>query len=417
MKDRREFVKALVIGGGVAAASRGMGAFVGQRRESAHGSRSLPAPIANGYSPEILSNSRRSYHSFQVGSLPDQVLSNVLFATACAPVIGSYRTIYVALADNVYEYDAGTHSLVLHEPGDQRSQSSSVFEVAIAAELAEDAGASLHLGQLACHAFWASCCPKESCSANAASDWNPVGTIQMGTCYGLPPSIDSLTDTLVALSSDGSLPDPSTNGATVFEQVVASLSTSTELDGPALPLDWISQIAWSSYGCTDHSSSNGRAGLTVASAMANYYLSGRVYVVREEGVGIYHCRNGGPTTRDHRLEPLIPEDRRCALVSAAAGVPASAPAYFVFAAYEDSRWAQVEAGFCGAGALLQATAVGLSGSLNAGFDTSEKAAIRSALGMSSGDYPLLVFSVGEGHGIFADGFESGDMTRWSGSAP
>jgi len=198
--------------------------------------------------------------------------------------------------------------------------------------------------------------------------------------------------------------------------VLANLALTTELDDSALPLSQLGQIAWAAYGCSDHNPM-GAAGLTVASSFANYYFTDGIYLVREDGVGIYHPRNGGSTTTDHRLESISTEDRRAALVDAVTGLPESAACYFVFAASEDVRWSRVEAGFCGASGLLQTTALGLSGSIRAGFDTTQQEGIQTALSLSATEHPLLVLAVGGETVLFADDFESGNLSKWSGNVP
>jgi hypothetical protein len=366
--------------------------------------RALPAPIVNPFSSEIVFNSRRSYHSGYAGVLSDQILANVAWAVSRAPVTGSTRIIYVATPANVYRYDPSTHELILHVTGNHMSESNLAFEVGVASDLSEDAGAALHYGLLAATSFWEdtslqpSSCPKESARMNANASWNPELDIKMVNCHGLMVTVSGITSQVVAHSSDGSLPDPLTDGPVLLEEALASLRYGDRFRSSDLTLDEISRIAWASYGNTPHTTSNGRGGLTVASAVANYYLTGRIYIVRTEGVERYHMRlpSGMPSTRDHRIERVTDGDRRPELRAAVPGIPGGASAYFVYCAATASNWQLLEAGFAAAGALLQARSLDLQGHCTADFTTEERTAIIAALGIPPADLPLVVFSAGQG---------------------
>jgi hypothetical protein len=317
-------------------------------------------------------------------------------------MVGANRIIYVARPDNVYRYDAGVHELALHRSGNQMSESNTAFEVGVAADLAEDAGTSLHYGHLSATSFWSttsnqpSCCPKESARSNAQSRWNPDLTIQMVNCHGLMTSVAGVTSECVAHSSDHSLPDPSTDGPMLLENALADLRYGTQFRESEPSLAELSQLAWASYGNSPHTTSNARAGLTVASAVANYYLSGRIYVVHSGGVERYVVRlsPGQHSTRDHRIERVTTGDRRPQFRAAVSRIPTTAPDYLVFCATMASNFQLLEAGYAAASALLEATSLDLQGYFTAGFSSSERTAIISALGIPSSDLPLMIFSAG-----------------------
>jgi hypothetical protein len=398
--DRRHFLKILLAGGTGALLSRsiskGLPDLLGN-------SRYLPPPQTNTFSSEIVMNSRRSYHSGYSGTLSDQILANVLWAASRAPMVGTNRIIYAARSDNVYRYDEVAHDIIVHLSGNHMSESNCAFEVGVAGDLAEDAGAALHYAHLASIAFWSttsnqpSGCPKESATTNANSSWNPAATVQMVNCHGHMSTVSGMTSTLVAISSDGSLPDPLTNGTVILENGLAALQYGDQFSSTVLTLNELSQLAWASYGNTPHNSSNGRAALVAASAVANYYLTGRIYIVRPEGVERYHIRlpSGQVTTRDHRIERVTDGDRRSQLRSAVPRIPQTAPDYFVYCATTANRYQLIEAGYCAGGALLQATSLNLQGHFTANLSSAERTAIINALGTPSADLPLLVFSTGQ----------------------
>jgi hypothetical protein len=397
--DRREFLKILVAGGAGSMLTRSFGKTLNSLW---NGPRALPAPQINTYSSEIVMNSRRSYHSGYTGTLSDQILANILWACAKAPVTGTNRIIYVARADNVYRYDPVVHDIILHLAGNHMSEANCAFEVGVAADLAEDAGAALAYGLLAPEAFWLTTSnrpigiPKESATTNANSNWNPALTIQMVSCHGLMATVSGITNQLVAISSDGTLPDPSTDGSIILENGLTNLRYGAQFADTVLTLNELSQLAWASYGNTPHTAGS-KAALTVASAAMNYYLTGRIYMVRPEGVERYHIRqpSGQESTRDHRIARVTTGDRRPLLRSAVARLPQTAPAYFVYCATTASRWQILEAGFCSASALLQAVTLNLQGCFTTNFSAAERTAIISALGIPATDLPLEIFSAGQ----------------------
>ncbi|HEX7319235.1 MAG TPA: FlgD immunoglobulin-like domain containing protein [bacterium] len=399
--ERRKFLK-ILLAGGAGAMLNYKKALAGNLPVLFPDARALPPVQINTFSSEIVMNSRRSYHGSYSGSLSDQILGNILWAASKAPMVGSNRIIYAARSDNVYRYDEVAHDIIVHLSGNHKSEAATAFEVGVASDLAEDAGAALHFGHLASVAFWTSTssqpsgCPKESATTYANSNWSPAYTVQMVNCYGLMGTVSGITNSLVAISSDGSLPDPSTDGTVLLENGLSGLIYGSDFDSTELTLNELSQLAWASYGNNPHMTTNNRAGLVAASAVANFYLTGHIYIVRSEGVERYHIRlpSGGVTTRDHRIERVTTGDRRSNLRAAVARIPQSAPDYYVFCATTASRWQLIEAGYAGAGALLQAASLSLQGHFTCNFNSSERTAIISALGIPAADLPLLVFSAG-----------------------
>ncbi len=397
--NRRRFLKVLCAGSAGSLLTRSFGkpltGFLA-------GSRYLPPPQINTYSSEIVMNSRRSYHSGYTNVLTDQVLANILWACSRAPVIGANRIIYVARTDNVYRYDPVAHDIILHLAGNHKSESGAAFEVGVAANLAEDAGAALGYGALAVEGFWTTTSsqpmgiPKESATTNANSNWSPALTVQMVNCHGLMATVSGITNQLVAVSSDGSLPNPSTDGTVILENALANLRYGTEFNSTALTLNQLSQLAWASYGNTPHTAGS-KAALTVASAAMNYYLTAHIYMVRPEGVERYYIRqtSGSESTRDHRIVRVTTGDRRPQLRSAISRLPQNAPAYFVYCATTATRWQLIEAGYASASALLQATSLNLQGHFTANFSAAERTAISTALGIPAADLALEIFSAGE----------------------
>ena len=81
----------------------------------------LPAPVIDPHSTEICMNSRLTYHGSWSATGTQQMLADVLHATALAPVTGTSRVIYVATSTNVYLYDPASHELIVHKAGNWRS--------------------------------------------------------------------------------------------------------------------------------------------------------------------------------------------------------------------------------------------------------------------------------------------------------
>jgi hypothetical protein len=365
---------------------------------------SLPAPVINRNSFEILSNSRYSVHSGFTSSLSNQILSNILWAMDQVPKIGTYWEIYVATPSNVYQYDPQNNTLVVHLAGNHRFSSSSAFEVGIASSRNEDCGFAIQVGQLAACAFWDSVssnavsCPMQFATNYANTNWNPTHSIKMVDVYGLA-SRTGLSRTCVAISSDSSLPLPSTAGSDTFEILLSNLQQDSVFSPTGLSLQTISQLLWAGYGVTPHLTTNNRRGLTIPSAIANYYLTGKIYLVNDSGVNRYHNRlppGTSLTTADHRLELLTSEDRRTQLRAASSRIPSTAPVYIVVCVADtSSNYAMLEAGFAGIQYLVQAKILGLAGFLTVPLSPTERSAIITALGLPGSNNPVIVFSTGE----------------------
>jgi hypothetical protein len=364
---------------------------------------SLPPPVIHGNSFEIISNSRYSSHSGFTSSLSDTVLSNVLWAMSRVPSFGgSYREFYVATPSNVYLYDPNGHVLNVHLAGNHRFSANSAFEVGIAVERDEEAGMAVQAGLLAGDAFWSqgggtvTSCPMAFAANYANSNWDPAHTINMVDVFGRM-SVTGLTDSCVAISSDSTLPQPVTDGADTFELLINGLCQDTVFDPAGLSLSAVSQLLWAGYGVTPHMPT-GKRGLTVPSAVAYYYLTRKVYLVRDVGVDRYNNRLPPGTdlsTSDHRLEAVTSGDRRDSLRAACARLPATAPVYIVIC-YTDTTtaWAILETGFVAWQYLMEAEALGLGGCLTAPLSPDERTAIRTALGLPGSEYPIVVFSAG-----------------------
>ncbi len=365
----------------------------------------LPSPVTGLHSVEKCLNSRVSTHGGYSGTLNQQILANALWAASRPPLMGTSRFIYAATQDGVYSYDPASHKLILHSSGNKLSEPQLAFEIAIAtdpAELAEDAGAALHWAHLAIVPFLGNtsekpvCCPKDSGYENANESWNLSTNVHLVNCYGKMSSASGFKTNLVAVSSDSSLPAPSIDGTTILENAMREPVFGDEFRNEELTLEEISQLAWAAYGCTPHSIGS-KAGLTVASWNAKYYLKSRIYIVRSGSVDRYHIRqsSGDDSTRDHRLEQLTSEDRRAQLRSAVPRISQSASVYFVFCADSTSRERLLEAGYCGSSALLQATSMNIQGHYCGGLNDTERTAIQQALGINAADKPLLLFAAGK----------------------
>lgn len=366
---------------------------------------SLPEPRRQNSSVEICLNSRVSSHGGYSGELDKQILANAVWAASKPPLFGSSRTIYATFPEAVYRYDPDNHELISHVDGNKLSEVNAAFEIGVSTNpenMAEDAGASLHWAQLASVAFWGKgqtpvCCPKDSAYENANEKWNPVTSVHLVNCYGRMGSVSGLKTTMVAVSSDNSLPAPVMNGSMILEDAMAHPLFGKDFSNENLTSEELSQIAWAAYGCTPHSIGS-KAGLTVASWNAGYYITGRVYIVKSDSVLRYHTRKTSAETRDHRVEKMVNEDRRTQLRNAVPRISQSAPVYFVFCAEETSRIQLLEAGYCGSSALLQTTALGLQGYYCGGFTADERSAIGNAIGITSTDIPLVIFAAGKPKG-------------------
>lgn len=364
----------------------------------------LPVRELHGHSFELLANSRYSVHSGFDGSLPAQVIANVLWAMEQVPQLGSYRQLYVATAANLYRYDRSANRLDVHLAGDYRYSSGSAFEVGIAVPRHEECGMMVQAGLLAGTAFSSDTggqvvsCPMKWAADYANANWNPERPILMVNVYGRAAAA-GLDTLLVARSSDSTLPDPHVLGTDTFELVLEALEQDSTFASYPLSLETVSQLLWAAYGVSPHQTYNNRAGVTVPTAVAAFHLTGRIFVVRDLGVGQYHNRlppGTNLTTRDHRLERLAAGDRRSELHRSCPRVPATAPVYFIVCVADTASYAPMqEAGFAAFQLLAQARALGLAGQLTMPLTPVERSAIASALSLPSGNLPVLVFACGE----------------------
>ena len=349
---------------------------------------SLPEPIFTGKSVELCLNSRYSEHN-PTGTASDQQLSNILWAAGKAPVTGAFRDIYVATSNATYLYDPSHNSLSWYS-SDVADRGA--FVLSYERELAFDAGLSYMPAILASVSLWGS-------TESSVSSCPMRSSLYFGV-----QDVRGLTSELAAHSSvpegeDGWLPDPKTTGDDTIEAVLANLKYISNFSQTNLTKQQISQILWAGYGCTPHVISNGRMGLTVPSAMANYYLTGTIYLVNENGVYRYHNRNPDTdlTTRDHRMERINPGDVRDSLRSAVSDL-SQAPCYVVLCLQSSSagqEFAQLEAGFVAGNMLIQASAIDLGCHFKTKLTSGEQEAIQNATDIPSSHIPQVVISLGK----------------------
>jgi hypothetical protein len=348
----------------------------------------LPQPIPTGKSVELCLNSRYSYHN-PAGTASDQQLSNVLWAAGKAPVTGAFRKIYVATPTATYLYDPVSNSL---SPYSSDAADRGAFVLSFERELNFDAGLCYMPAILASISLWDS-------SESSVSSCPMRSKLYFGV-----QEVKGLTSELVAHcslpeSDEGWLPDPKTTGDDALEKVLANLKYTGDFDQTNLTRQQISQLLWAGYGCTPHFSTNGRAGLTVPSAMALYYLTGKIYLVNENGVYRYHNRNPDTdmATRDHRLERIKSGDVRGNLQSAVSGL-SQAPCYVVLclgSVAAPQEFAQLEAGFVAGNMLMQATAMDLGCNFKTKLTPEEQQAVQNATGIPSSNIPQVVISLGK----------------------
>ena len=365
---------------------------------------SLPGPVVNSLSFELLSNSRVSVHSGFTDTLSRQVLANVLWAMGRVPHLSTGdRDFYVATRDNVYRYDPADNTLAVHRAGDMRYSPGSAFEIGIAAERDEEVGMYVQVGVLAGSAFNAAAgpgvvsCPMKWASDHANDDWDPDQEIRMVNVFGAA-ECDEPDTLLAAVSSDSTLPPPNPVGSDTFEIVLMDLGRDSVFSPVPLSFETVSQLLWAAYGATPHEAINGKLGLTVPSASMGYYLTGTIYLASGDGVDRYWSRapGGSHYTADHRLEEVTPSDRRVQLRAAAASIPSTAPVYVVLAVTDTSSYRSMqEAGFAAFQLLAQARAMGLSGYVAPPLTIPERADVAAALGLPAGQFPVLVFAGGE----------------------
>ncbi len=360
----------------------------------------LPPPVTDPNSTEICLNSRISYHGGWNAAATEQMIADVLDATARAPLTAGERQIYLATPQNVYLYDATAHSLVLHKSGDSRSDGTAAFEVGIAAASLLDAGTAMHLSQLESVALWTgtsaqlASCPRASATTYANSHWDPVEPVDIVVSFGIR-NVAGLTATLVAISSDESLVNPATDGPVFLDDALEELAHDSTFAAEELSPGEVSQLLWASYGCSDHFAV-GKAGLVCSSAVANYYLTRHIYAVTSEGVFRFHVRRPpgtDATTRDHRIELVTAGDARPAVRSALPDLPV-APFYLIICIAGTGDWPELEVGFAAVGAILQASTMSLQGFLTGDLSTAEQTAIQTATGIPTTDHPMALLSLG-----------------------
>jgi hypothetical protein len=361
----------------------------------------LPSPIVTDNSVEVCLNSRYSQHSLS-GTASDQQLSNIVWAAGKAPFTGIHRDIYLLTPTATYLYDPNSHSLSWHS---SEVRDDGAFAIRYESELDFDTGVSSMLALLAS----VSLC--NSTESPVASCPKGIGYPKARLIFGVQ-SGSGLTAKLAVHSSmpesePGWLPDPSTTNDNSLEEVLANLNYVSSFAQTNLTLQQISQILWAGYGCTDHSPS-GKAGLTVPSAWANYYLTRSIYLANENGVYRYHNRNPATnlSSRDHRTEQIDssstgrsgprPADARGRLQSAVSGLP-QAPCYVIIcldSLYAGQGYAHLETGFAAGSMLIQATAIDLGCHFTTALSSTEQKSIQSATNIPASHIPQAIVSIG-----------------------
>jgi hypothetical protein len=326
----------------------------------------LPSPIVTENSVEVCLNSRYSEHSLR-GTATDQQICNILWAAGRVPFTGTHRDIYVLTTNGTYLYDPDGHSLSWYS-NDVRDDGA--FAIRYESQLDFDTGVSFMPALLASVSLW------NSTESTVASCPKGIGYPKARLIFGVQ-AVRGLKTELAVHSSvpegePGWLPDPCTAGDNSLEEVLANLNYVSSFTQTNLTLEQISQVLWAGYGCSAHTAS-GKAGLTVPSAWANYYLTRSIYLANENGVFRYHNRNPDTSmaTRDHRIEQIDsssagrggtrPADSRSRLQSAVSGLP-QVPCYVVLcldSSYVGQEYAQLEVGFAAGSMLIQATTIDL----------------------------------------------------------
>jgi hypothetical protein len=340
----------------------------------------LPPPIDTGLSTALCFNSRVSMHSGLSGAATEQQISNVLWAAGRAPVVGAYRTIWLRTGDGTYIYHPEDHSLEYYSG----ETVSNAFRINYDRELDFDAGVSYALALAASVSLWTGT-QSQVASCPQTSNLN----------FGIR-SVPGLNDELVAVSSDGTLPDPQTDGDDSFGSVVSNLALVDSFPPGLLSDAEVSQLLWAGYGCTPHWTANNRGGLTMPSWVAEYFLTGRIYLVHD-AVRRFCNRVGSDLgTRDHRLELVQGADVRDA-VGQALGDASTAQCYILLCLTESglNTWYQrLETGFVAGGVLAQGAALGLSCNFKAALSPAEQQSLQQITQIPSGDYPHAVVAVG-----------------------
>jgi hypothetical protein len=382
---------------------------LGQAQGVAAGS--LPAPLVTKNSVETCLNSRYSQHSLSKTPATAQQIGHILWAAGRAPVTGTYRNIYVATPGGTYLYDPVSHSLSRYS---DEVTSDGGFAIIYDAQRPFDAGVMFM------PAILASVSLGRSTELPVASCPKGIGYLRVRLFFGVQgvngPTTQLAARCSVVQGQAGWLPDPSPSGDNSLEEVLAHLKYVGSFVQTNLTLPQVSQILWAGYGCTAHTTSNSRAGLTVPSAYAAYYLSRSIYLVNEDGIRRYQNRDpsGSASTRDHRLEPVgaaagggrsrsggenpspPPADARAGLPATITNLP-KAPCYMVLCldtTNATQEYAQLEAGFVAGNMLIQASALGLGCHFKADLTSAEQKSIQNITGIPATQIPYAIVSLG-----------------------
>lgn len=375
--SRRQFCRTAAAGlGGVAIGGcfSGIGVEPGERAE-------LPAPVFTGKSVELCLNSRVSQHFAVGGTATTAQVSSILWAAGRAPVTGAFRTIQLRTPGGSSTYDPQDHALV----GQSSKAVPNAMRINYDRDRDFDAGVSYMGALLASVSLWTG-------TTDQLAGCPQLGDLNFGV-----GSVPALTDELVAVSSDQSLPNPQTDGDDRLEDVLAGLRLETELRADVdLTAAQLSQLLWAAYGCTPHDTIIGGAGLTVPSWVAQYFLTNRIYVVDGRVTRYCNRRGSDASTRDHRLESVLDADVRPAFRQAMPHLPA-APCYVLLCLSPsglDTWFQRLEAGFAAGSMLLQAGALGLGCAFQAALSTAEQTALQAITQIPGDDRPHAVVAIG-----------------------
>ena len=341
----------------------------------------LLQPVTTGKSVETCLNSRVARHAVLGGTATQQQISNVLWAAGRAPVTGNLRTIYAKTAAGTYVYDPLQHALQAHSG----ETVPNALRINYDRERDFDAGVSYMCALLASVSLW------DGTKSQLAS-CPQVGDLNFGIA-----DVPGLRSEMVAVSTDGSLPAPVTEGSDKLEEVLAGLQLTTALGTDReLTLPEISQLLWAGYGCTPHSTFAGGGGLTVPSWVAQYFLTNRVYVVDARVARYCNRRGSDIASRDHRLEPVSDVDVRAAVQAALPDLP-PAPCYVLLCLSRtglDTWFQRLETGFAAGAMLMQAGALGLGCAFKAALAPSAQAALQEITHIPAGDFAHAVVAIG-----------------------
>lgn len=401
--QRRMFVKGAAIGlGGLV-----VGSSFGKDRPGSPGSPGpgrldgpLPAPVDYGRSTALCLNSRKSEHSGLSGTASDQQISNVLWAAGRAPFVGSFRTIYARTGEASYIYHPEDHSLEYYSG----ETVSNALRIEYDRELDFDAGVSYVMALLASVSTWTGTQSQlAGCPQN--QDLN----------FGIR-TVSGLTDGLVAISSDESLPDPVTDGDDSFDNAVSGIGLTSQFINGDLADEELSQLLWAGYGCSDHWTANNRGGLTVPSWIAQYFLTNRLYVVGDRVLRYCNRVGSNLATRDHRIELVQDADVRQE-VRQILGDVADAPCYLLLcltASGLQTWYHRLETGFVAGGCLAQASVMSLGCDFVAPLSSGQQQDLQQVTQIPSSDYPHAAVAIGRVSPFSARGFPFWDKYEGAG---